>query len=415
MNKVVLSRKYRPKRLSEVVGQEFAVKTIMNAFKTGNIAHAFLFTGIRGVGKTTIARIIAMGLNCILEQKPIPDPCNECKNCIEIKEDRFDEVLELDAASHTSVDDIREIISYVKYRPSKGRYKVFIIDEVHMLSNSAFNALLKTIEEPPEYVKFIFCTTELNKIPITILSRCQKFELTRVTKEKILLNLENIIHKENIRISKEALVSISRFSEGSIRDSITILEQAILSSENAEVSSDDVDRTIGYSGNKLLLNIYLEIVQGNCKEAIHFLTESYNLGASPEVILNELLHLTYALLRLQSTSSYKNIYDEYNEEQIDSITSKTSISLLNQFWQIMLKAKEDLKIAPQEIEALEIIVIRLCYSAKLPTIEQLVHSINNKKGNDLNINIDNNSLGNDIEKILNIFPGSKLINKLKKE
>ena len=194
MEKIVFSRKYRPKKISDVIGQDFAVKTIENAFESDNIAHAFIFTGIRGVGKTTIARIMAMGLNCSSYDKPVANPCNECINCKEILEDRFEEVLELDAASHTGVEDIREIISYIKYRPTKGRYKVFIIDEVHMLSNSAFNALLKTVEEPPKYVKFIFCTTELNKIPITILSRCQKFELNRVSRERIIHNLKKIIN-----------------------------------------------------------------------------------------------------------------------------------------------------------------------------------------------------------------------------
>ena len=411
MKKIVLSRKYRPRKISDVIGQDFAVKTIKNAFDNDKLAHAFLLTGIRGVGKTTIARIIAMGLNCAAFGKPTSDPCNQCSNCKEIIEDRFDEVLEMDAASHTSVDDIREIISYVKYRPTKGKYKVFIIDEVHMLSNSAFNALLKTIEEPPEYVKFIFCTTELNKIPVTILSRCQKFELNRVAKKNIVLNLKKIVDLETLKVSDEALVNIARFSEGSVRDSITILEQSILFSENDEVSVEDINATIGYSGNKILLDIFIAIVQGDSKLAIETLTKSYDLGSSADVIINELLHLTYTLLRFQSTKESETIYEEYNKEQIDLISEKTSLSLLNQFWQLLLKGREEMKIAPQDIEALEIIIIRLAYSAKLPTIEQLVYSINNKKDNDLNINNDNNKLGNDIKKILDIFPGSKLINK----
>ncbi|MBF96262.1 MAG: DNA polymerase III subunit tau [Alphaproteobacteria bacterium MarineAlpha9_Bin4] len=411
MKKIVLSRKYRPKKISDVIGQDFAVKTIKNAFETEKLAHAFLLTGIRGVGKTTIARIIAMGLNCTAYGKPVSDPCNKCNNCKEIIEDRFDEVLELDAASHTSVDDIREIISYIKYRPSKGNYKVFIIDEVHMLSNSAFNALLKTIEEPPEYVKFIFCTTELNKIPVTILSRCQKFELNRVAKDKIILNLKNIIDIEDLKVSFDALSNIAKFSEGSIRDSITILEQAVIASESQEVNIEDIDKIIGYSGNKILLDIYSAIVKGDSKSAIEYLTNSYELGSTPEVIINELLHLTYILLRYQSTKVSNDIYNEYNKEQIDVIIEKTSVSLLNQFWQTLLKGREEMKIAPLDIEALEIVIIRLAYSSKLPTIEQLVYSINSKKDDDLNINVDNNDIGNDIKKILNIFPGSKLINK----
>jgi len=411
MKTIVLSRKYRPKKISDVVGQDYASKTLINAFNSDRLAHAFLFTGIRGVGKTTIARIIAMGLNCTAFGNPTSEPCGKCHNCKEILEDRFDEVLELDAASHTSVDDIREIISYIKYRPTKGKYKVFIIDEVHMLSNSAFNALLKTIEEPPEYVKFVFCTTELNKIPITILSRCQKFELHRVEKAKIILNLKKIAESEKINVSDSALINIARFSEGSIRDSITIFEQTILSSDNDKIEEQDVNRTLGYSGNKILLELFTQIVKGDSKKAIDCLTNSYERGASPETIVNELLHLTYSLLNFQSTRVEGSIYEEYNKEQIDFLIEKTSVSILNQFWQILLKGREEMQIAPQEIEALEVIVIRLSYSAKLPTIEQLVYSINRKKDDDLNINIDNNSIGNDIKKILDIFPGSKLINK----
>ena len=411
MEKIVFSRKYRPKKISDVIGQDFAVKTIENAFESDNIAHAFIFTGIRGVGKTTIARIMAMGLNCSSYDKPVANPCNECINCKEILEDRFDEVLELDAASHTGVEDVREIISYIKYRPSKGRYKVFIIDEVHMLSNSAFNALLKTVEEPPKYVKFIFCTTELNKIPITILSRCQKFELNRVSREKIIQNLKKIMSLENLKVSDEALYSIAKFSEGSIRDSITILEQSLLSSDNESISIEDIDRTIGYAGNKLLLEIYLEILEGDSKSSIEKLNESFMKGSNPDTIVNELLHLTYNLLRVHSTKKNEMIYEEYNKEQIDLMLEKTSISMLNQFWQILLKGKEEIKVAPQGIEALEVILIRLAYSAKLPTIEELVYKIKNKKDNDLNINIDNNDIGNDLKKILDIFPKSKLINK----
>ena len=411
MEKIVFSRKYRPKKISDVIGQDFAVKTIENAFESDNIAHAFIFTGIRGVGKTTIARIMAMGLNCSSYDKPVANPCNECINCKEILEDRFDEVLELDAASHTGVEDVREIISYIKYRPSKGRYKVFIIDEVHMLSNSAFNALLKTVEEPPKYVKFIFCTTELNKIPITILSRCQKFELNRVSREKIIQNLKKIMSLENLKVSDEALYSIAKFSEGSIRDSITILEQSLLSSDNESISIEDIDRTIGYAGNKLLLEIYLEILKGDSKSSIEKLNESFMKGSNPDTIVNELLHLTYNLLRVHSTKKNEMIYEEYNKEQIDLMLEKTSISMLNQFWQILLKGKEEIKVAPQGIEALEVILIRLAYSAKLPTIEELVYKIKNKKDYDLNINIDNNDIGNDLKKILDIFPKSKLINK----
>ena len=223
-----LSRKYRPKQLKDIVGQDFTVRALDNAFKHNKLVHAFILTGIRGVGKTTIARIIAMGLNCLKEGKPISNPCGKCKNCLDIINDRFEEVLEIDAASHTSVEDVREIISYVKYRPTKGLFKVYIIDEVHMLSNSAFNALLKTIEEPPEYVKFIFCTTELKKIPITIISRCQRYDLNRVERSVMEEYLIKLAGKENIQVTEQAIKLISLYSEGSVRDGLSILDQALL-------------------------------------------------------------------------------------------------------------------------------------------------------------------------------------------
>ena len=214
-----------------------------------------------------------------------------------------------------------------------------------MLSNSAFNALLKTVEEPQEYVKFIFCTTELNKIPITILSRCQKFELNRVSREEIFQNLKNIISFEGLNVSDEAIFNIARFSEGSIRDSITILEQALLSSETGSISVQDVDRTIGYAGNKLLLEIYLAIFEGDSKSSIEKLNESYNKGSNPDIIINELLHLTYSLIKFMATKEIADIYEEYDKEQINIILEKSSLSILHQYWQILLKGKEEMRIA----------------------------------------------------------------------
>jgi DNA polymerase-3 subunit gamma/tau len=223
--------------------------------------------------------------------------------------------------------------------------------------------------------------------------------------------LKKIINLENLKGSDKALFSIAKFSEGSIRDSITILEQSLLSSDNDSISIEDIDRTIGYAGNKLLLEIYLEVLKGDSKSSIEKLNESFMKGSNPDIIVNELLHLTYTLLRVHSTKENEMVYEEYNKEQIDLMLEKTSISMLNQFWQILLKGKEEIRVAPQGIEALEVILIRLAYSAKLPTIEELVYKIKNKKDYDLNINIDNNDIGNDLKKILDIFPKSKLINK----
>ena len=404
----VLSGKYRPKKLSEVIGQSFAVKTLKNAFNYNKIAHAFIFTGIRGVGKTTIARIISMGLNCVKEDMPTPEPCGECENCKEILSDRYDDVIEIDAASNTSVDDVREIMSFTKYRPTKGKYKIFIIDEVHMLSNSAFNALLKTIEEPPSFVKFIFCTTELKKIPITIISRCQRYDLKRVNHDQIAEFLKDISKREDIKISSEAITLISRFSEGSIRDSLTILDQAFLLEDKQEISLDSVNKTLGLVGNKVILEIFSKAVLGNTKEAIEDLNSAYNLGASPLSIINDLMQLAYNLLSYIAVPDNKKIFEIYDEENVISISSNLSIPLLNQIWQMLMQGKEEMIKTGLQLEALEIIIIRICYSAKLPSIDEVVKSI--KKNNEFPKNIDNNELSNEIKKILDTFPGSKIIN-----
>ena len=313
---IVLSRKYRPKKLSELIGQNFVYTALTNAFLKEKIAHAFILTGIRGTGKTTVARIIAMGLNCKKEEKPTSEPCGKCKNCQEILEDRYEEVLEIDAASHTSVDDVREIISYIKYRPTKGLYKVFIIDEVHMLSNAAFNALLKTIEEPPEYVKFIFCTTEQKKIPITILSRCQRYELNRVNRKEISSFLMDIAIKEKVNLAKEAANIIARYSEGSVRDSLSILDQAIITNQGLEVDIEDINKTLGLTGNKVTLNLFHNMAKGDIEEAFKNLSQAYKLGANPAIMIDDLLQLNYHLILSLSLKEYKEIYEVYNEEVI---------------------------------------------------------------------------------------------------
>ncbi len=401
---IVLSRKYRPKKLSQLIGQNFVYNAIKNAFLKQKIAHAFILTGIRGTGKTTVARIIAMGLNCKKEGKPISEPCGECQNCNEILQDRYEEVLEIDAASHTSVDDVREIISYLKYRPTKGLYKVFIIDEVHMLSNAAFNALLKTIEEPPDYVKFIFCTTEQKKIPVTILSRCQRYELNRVNSKDITNFLIDVASKEKVKITKEAANIIARYSEGSIRDSLSILDQAILASDKEEIDTDNINKTLGLTGNKVILNLFYDITKGDIEAAFKTLSEAYQLGANPEIMIDDLLQLNYHLMLNSSLKDYNAIYEIYNGEIIDKILEKLGISFLNQLWQMLLKGKSEMSKTPLKIEALDILIIRIIYMSKLPTLEDIVTTINKDESN-----IKNKEIGNDIKKILEIFPGSAVI------
>ena len=402
----VLSRKYRPKKLKEVIGQDFTVRTLTNAFAKEKLAHAFLFTGIRGVGKTTIARIIAMGLNCETENKPTANPCGICSNCKAILQDRYEDVLEIDAASNTGVDDVREIISSLKYRPSKGSYKVFIIDEVHMLSNSAFNALLKTIEEPPSFVKFIFCTTEMQKIPITIVSRCQKYNLNRVTLTALCNYLEEIAELEKLDISKEAIAVIARNSEGSIRDSLTILDQCILSFNNENIDVESVNQTMGLTSQSFLLDLYINIVNGDIINANKVLHNIYKNGAAPKQIIDDLLNVTYSLI--SSLAANTNI-EIYEKDKFQTIIDKCDIPFLNQVWHMLLRGKDEVNKVSHQMEALEILIIRIAYSSQLPSLETVVKKIKEDNNDELNLDVKDNNIGNDIKKILDAFPEGKVL------
>ncbi len=402
----VLSRKYRPKKLKEVIGQDFSVRTLTNAFAKEKLAHAFLFTGIRGVGKTTIARIIAMGLNCETENKPTANPCGICSNCKAILQDRYEDVLEIDAASNTGVDDVREIISSLKYRPSKGSYKVFIIDEVHMLSNSAFNALLKTIEEPPSFIKFIFCTTEMQKIPITIVSRCQKYNLNRVTFAALCNYLENIVELEKLDISKEAIRVIARNSEGSVRDSLTILDQCILSFNNENIDVESVNQTLGLTSQSFLLDLYINIVNGDIINANKVLLNIYKNGGAPKQIIDDLLNVTYSLI--SSIAAKKNM-EIYEKEKFEKIIDKCDIPFLNQVWHMLLRGKDEINKVSHQIEALEILIIRLAYSSQLPTLETVVKKLKEDNNDELSLNVKDKNIGNDIKKILDAFPEGKIL------
>ncbi|MAH88861.1 MAG: hypothetical protein CMJ06_02280 [Pelagibacterales bacterium] len=402
----VLSRKYRPKKLEEVVGQDFAVKTLSNAFAEEKLAHAFLFTGIRGVGKTTIARIIAMGLNCEKEKKPTANPCGICSNCKAILQDRFEDVLEIDAASNTGVDDVREIISSLKYRPSKGNYKVFIIDEVHMLSNSAFNALLKTIEEPPSYVKFIFCTTEMKKIPITIVSRCQKYNLNRVSLLSLCSYLKKIVELEKLNVSRDAITIIVRNSEGSIRDSLTILDQCVLTFNDKNVSAENVNQIIGLTSQSFLLDLFFNIVDGDIVKAVKTLKDIYIKGGNPKQLIEDLLNVTYNLIASIAANTNNEIYEK---EKFELIIKKCDIPFLNQIWQMLLKGKEEINRVSHPMEALEVVIIRISYSCKLPSVEEVVRNIKEDNKIELNLNPENNNIGTDIQKILEAFPEGKVL------
>ena len=300
-NHLVLARKYRPQTFSELIGQEIMVKILTNSFKSGKISHSFILTGLRGIGKTTTARIIAKGLNCVGNDGKgniSTEPCGNCSFCKEISEGRSVDVLEVDAASRTGVNDIRELIDGVNYNPASSRYKIYIIDEVHMLSTSAFNALLKTLEEPPKHVKFIFATTEISKIPGTILSRCQRFDLRRIGNFEMLNYLKNIVDIENYKISEDGLGLIVRASEGSMRDALTILEQAI-SGNQQSVSLKEVRDILGLNDRLKIIRLFEKIVVGDTKTSLQIIDEIYWDGGDPNSIIKELSEIAHFLTLLK--------------------------------------------------------------------------------------------------------------------
>jgi len=379
----VFARYYRPKQFKDLVGQKYLVETLQNAISTNKISHAFLLTGIRGVGKTTTARIMAMALNCIgkdgKNDSAQTEPCLECSNCISIMKGNHPDVLEMDAASRTGVDDVREIIANANYTPAMSRYKIFIIDEVHMLSNSAFNALLKTLEEPPTHTKFIFATTEIRKLPLTILSRCQKFDLKRVANNELSEHLKNICNKEDIKFSDEAIDSICNLSGGSVRDSLSLLDQMRLVSNN-NLTIDIVRQSLGYSSLDNSFNLFSYIVEGKISEALQELNHIYYNGADIKNILNDLLEISYLVSKaiiLKEEFTEIKVSSEI-ENKIKDISSKLAISQIIPIWQMLVKAVEEVKFIANEMQALELAVIRICHLAPDANLEKILNQSNNE-------------------------------------
>jgi len=377
----VLALKYRPDSFADLIGQDVLVQTLTNAINTNRIANAFLLTGIRGVGKTTTARIIARVLNCTGEDgkgAPTITPCGVCNNCVSIKESRHPDVLEMDAASRTGVDDIREIIESVRYLPTSARYKIYIIDEVHMLSKNAFNALLKTLEEPPAHVKFIFATTEIRKIPITILSRCQRFDLRRVENETLVNHLSNIAQKESSEIEREALEMIANASEGSVRDSLSLLDQAI-SHSDSKVTAKMARDMLGLADKAKVIDIFSSIAEGKTAEALDFLKELYNASADPVLVLNDLLEFSYLVTKLKVMPNL-NLIGKVPESEFKKaklLAEKLPMSYLTRSWQMLLKGLGEVKVAPDSFAACEMILIRLAYASDLPSPAALISKLQN--------------------------------------
>ncbi len=376
----VLARKYRPNNFDTLIGQDAMVRTLSNAIETDRLAHAFILTGVRGVGKTTTARILAKALNCSAHDGPSVNPCGECEQCVAIAESRHVDVMEMDAASHTGVDDIREIIDSVRYGPTSSRLKIYIIDEVHMLSKNAFNALLKTLEEPPEHVKFIFATTEIRKLPVTVLSRCQRFDLKRVESDVLVDHLAKIVAKEGCNADDAALQMIVRASEGSVRDSLSLLDQAIAHGAGT-VSEAQVRDMLGLADRAQILDLFKHMMAGEAAEAITLLRDQYNCGADPAVVINDLLDVTHWLTRLKVTPETGNdtLVSEAEKTQGGAMAESLAMPHLTRAWQMLLKGVQEVRLASSPIAAAEMLLIRLAYAANLPSPVDLVKQI--KAGN----------------------------------
>jgi len=378
---LVLARKYRPESFSTFIGQEAMVQTLNNAFAANRIAHAFMLTGVRGVGKTTTARILARALNFEDDSGAHPslDLDVEGKHCRPIIESRHVDVIEMDAASHTGIDDIREIIDSVRYGPVSAPYKVFIIDEVHMLSKAAFNGLLKTLEEPPPYVKFIFATTEIRKVPITILSRCQRFDLRRIDPETLQDYLAGILEIEGITFEPEALQLVIRAGEGSVRDNLSLLDQAIAHS-GGDIKSDTVRQMLGLADRSLTLDLFETLMKGDAAGALEQLRHQYDAGADAATIVTDLAATTHLVTRLKVVPSAEKdpVLTPDEKTRGKEMAGKLNIKVLSRTWQILNKGIAEINNAHDAIQAAEMVLIRLAYAADLPTPDELIKKLGNQ-------------------------------------
>jgi len=384
-NNKVLALKYRPKNFNELIGQNIMAETITNSIKSNKIPNAYLFTGIRGVGKTTTARIVAKSLNC---KNGIENLCtdNMCEHCEAITNSNHLDVLEMDAASRTGIDDVRELIESSRYNPTSAKYKIFIIDEVHMLSKQAFNGLLKTLEEPPPHLKFIFATTEIKKIPVTIISRCQRFDLSRVPIRILFENLKKILKAENGKISDSALKIIAKASEGSVRDSLSLLDRALVTQNDGvkEVNETDVRKMLGIADRSRILEFLQSVIMGDKKKSIEKLRVIIDHGADPSNFLNDLLEIIYFIQQKKFLGNFESdmFISESELEIINSISDDVSVSTLVVFWQFILKGIEELSIVANPVLSLEMLVVRLIHLKDIPSFENTLETLNN---NNLNL------------------------------
>ena len=375
----VLARKYRPQTFADLIGQEAMVRTLKNAFAADRIAHAFVMTGVRGVGKTTTARIIAKGLNCVGPDGkggPTTEPCGVCEPCIAIAEGRHVDVMEMDAASRTGVGDIREIIDSVHYRAASARFKVYIIDEVHMLSTAAFNALLKTLEEPPAHVKFIFATTEIRKVPVTVLSRCQRFDLKRIEPEVMMAHLSRVADLEGAKLAQDAFALITRAAEGSVRDAMSLMDQAIAHGAG-ETTGDQVRAMLGLADRGRTLDLFDLIMKGDAATALSELSAQYADGADPMAVLRDLAEITHwiSVIKINPAAAEDPTTPPDEQTRGQDMAARLPMRALTRMWQMLLKAIEEVALAPNAMMAAEMAVIRLTHVADLPDPETLVKKL----------------------------------------
>ena len=386
----VLARKYRPKKLSEIIGQDETCKIIKGSIKLNRLPHAFLFSGTRGVGKTTIARIISKIVNCEKIDPSNPEPCGVCSSCISITKEKNMDVVEIDAASRTGVADVREIIENLGYKSVEVKKKIYIIDEVHMLSKAAFNALLKTLEEPPDDVIFIFATTETDKIPVTIMSRCQKFELRRIDTLVLSDFLIEVSKKEDIELGEESALLISQASEGSVRDALSILDNVL--SRGNPILLETVKEVLGLADNNLVSDLFEFLCEGNIKKALLKFEEIYKKGASLDILAKMLMNICFHTMKLKSGLDKKTLLlDSGTLERVEIISNKYQVVFLTRFWELLQKYVNELQSSFDEKQCFEMIIMRLCYVSLLPTPFEALQEISKNK--DIN---DNNELTNKV-------------------